>query len=341
MNRTMTFGAAALVAALAGVPLGAAKAEPVEIKFAWPTPPFGKLYQQGFLKWVEDVNAAADGTAAIKVFPGGVIGNFGNVYDRVLNGVADLGFGIHGPISSQFPKTNIVTLPFETKTGEEAGLAVWRLYEKGLIADEYAKIKLLEINVFPNVMIHTRDKPIRTLEDMKGIKLSAEGRYISQTVQRLGAAPVTTNVGDLYPSLQRGTIDGCSIAWIAMETFKLFEVTHYHVEVSLANDDGFLFMNKDSFAKLPQKAQAAIDKYSGEPLVKRIIKVIDEATQDSRRVTMASPNQTIITLDPKEEARWRAAVAPVTEEWVKATPNGAAILAAYREEIKKIRGGGM
>jgi len=333
--------ACALAAAVAIASVPAARAEGPEIKFAWPTPPFGALYQNGFAKWVEDVNREAAGSAEIKVFPGGVIGNFGNVYDRVLNSVADLGFGIHGPISSQFPKTNIVTLPFETKNGEEAGLAIWRLYEKGLIADEYSKIHLLELNVFPNVMIHTKDKAVRTMEDLKGLKISAEGRFISQTVTRLGATPITGNVAELYQSLQRGTIDGIAIAWIALETFKLYEQTHYHVEAPLANDDGFLFMNKDSYAKLPAKMKAAVDKYSGEALVRRIIKVVADATESSRKITMANANQTMINLEPAEEARWRAAVAPVTEEWVKSVPNGAAILAAYREEVKKIRGGGM
>jgi TRAP-type C4-dicarboxylate transport system substrate-binding protein len=327
----------ALAVALGAVAPTAEAAGP-ELKFAYPTPPFGALYQDGFLKWTQDVNAAAEGSAEIKMYPGGVIGNFGNVYDRVLNGVADIGQGIFGPLSSQFPKTNIVTLPFESRNGIEAGLAMWHLYTRGLIADEYSKIHLLELHVYPNVMLHTKDRPIHTMADLKGLKISAEGRYVSQTVARLGASPVSLNVGELYPSLQRNTIDGISIAWIALETFKLYEVTHYHVQASLANDDGFLFMNKDSYAKLPAKMKAAIDKYSGETLVRRIADVIAGATKHSYDLTMKSGQQSDITLDPKEEARWRAAVAPVTEDWVKSVPNGAAILAAYREEIKKARG---
>jgi TRAP-type C4-dicarboxylate transport system substrate-binding protein len=333
--------AVALALALAAVAPRAQAAEGVELKFAYPTPPFGALFKNGFEPWAKDVNAAAEGSAEIKIYAGGVIGNFGNVYDRVLNGVADIGNGIFGPLSSQFPKANIVTLPFETRNGQEAALAMWRLYERGLISGEFSKVHLLELHVFPNVMIHTRDKPVRTMEDLKGLKITAEGRYVSQSVSRLGATPISTNVTELYPSLQRGTVDGISIAWLALETFKLYEVAHHHVQASLANDNGFLFMNKNSYDRLPAKMKAAIDKYSGEALVKRISKVIDDASKHSYEVTMAQSNQTDVKLDPKEEARWRAAVAPVTEEWVKSVPNGAAILAAYREEVKKIRGGGM
>jgi TRAP-type C4-dicarboxylate transport system substrate-binding protein len=329
--------ACALAAAVAIASVPAARAEGPEIKFAWPTPPFGALYQNGFAKWVEDVNREAAGSAEIKVFPGGVIGNFGNVYDRVLNSVADLGFGIHGPISSQFPKTNIVTLPFETKNGEEAGLAIWRLYEKGLIADEYAKIHLLELNVFPNVMIHTKDKAVRTMEDLKGLKISAEGRFISQTVTRLGATPITGNVAELYQSLQRGTIDGIAIAWIALETFKLYEQTRYHVEAPLANDDGFLFMNKDSYAKLTGKAKAAIDKNSGLGLSRDFGDVLDQIAVDQVTSVKAMPGHTVAGLAPKEKARWDKVVAPVIDSWIAETPNGAAIWAAYKAEVQKAK----
>jgi len=42
-------------------------------------------------------------------------------------------------------------------------------------------------------------------------------------------------------------------------------------------------------------------------------------------------------LDPAEEARWKEAVAPVTEDWVKSTPDGAHVLAAFRDEVKAVR----
>jgi hypothetical protein len=51
------------------------------------------------------------------------------------------------------------------------------------------------------------------------------------------------------------------------------------------------------------------------------------------------PGQTVYKLSPEENARWEKALAPVTDEWVKATPNGPAILAAFRKEIANVRAG--
>jgi TRAP-type C4-dicarboxylate transport system substrate-binding protein len=256
-----------------------------------------------------------------------------------LSGVADMTWAIVGPISAQFPKTNVATLPYETRTTEEAALALWRIYERGMIADEYAKVKLLSVSIFPNVNLHFKDRQVRTLEDMKGLKISAEGRYIGLSIEQFGAAPVTMPVTNLYQSASRGLLDGIAIAWSAITTFKLYEVTNYHLEIPLANDDGFIMMNKKSYEGLPAKARAAIDKHSGEALVRHMIATIHDMTAKARETTKGMAGHTVAQLSPAEEARWRQALAPVTAQWVKDTPNGAAILAAFREEVRKVRTG--
>jgi TRAP-type C4-dicarboxylate transport system substrate-binding protein len=331
--------AALALGLVAALPAASGAAEPIKLKFAYPSAPQGPLPNQGFIPWTEEVNRDSDGTLEVKVFAGPTLGNYGNIYDRLLSGVTEIAWGIIGPISSQFPKTNVVTLPFESRNGREAALALWRLYERGLIAEEWDKVKLLDLSVFPNVLLHSRGRQIKTLADMKGLKVSAEGRYVGLSVQRLGGAPVTMPVTQLYQSIDRGLIDAIAIAWPAIVTFKLNEVTSYHLEIPLANDDGFVAMNKAAYAGLPAKARAAIDKHSGEALVRHMIATIHDMTAKARETTKGMAGQTVAQLSPAEEARWRQTLAPVTAQWVKDTPNGAAILAAFREEIGKIRAG--
>ena len=163
-------------------------ADPVQLKFAYPSAPNNALFQamQG---WTEDVNKAAAGVVEVKIFPGGVIADNSNMYDRVTGGVADIGFAVFGPVSSVFPKTNVGTLPFEAKDHREDALALWALYEKGFIRDEFSKFHPLAFIVFPGLVIHSK-KPIHTLADVKGMKISVEGRVLSEMIPRLGAAPI-------------------------------------------------------------------------------------------------------------------------------------------------------
>jgi TRAP-type transport system periplasmic protein len=325
---------AVAAAAALGLPLAAGAAEPMQIKFASPSPPVGPVYG-GLSGFAADLNKEAAGAIDVKMFAGPSLANFGNVYDRTINGVADIAWGIIGPISSQFPKTNVVTLPFETDSGQVAAMALWHLYESGMIASEFTRVRPLGFVVFANVSLHAH-KPITTMADLAGLKVSAEGRVLSRSLQNLGATPITMGVTQIYQSLQRGLIDATAIAWPAIISFKLDDVTTYHLDVSLGNDDGFIFMNKDVYARLPARGRAAIDKLSGAALVKRMENAVDAVTRAAHAHTASMKGKTITRLAPDEAARWKAKVAPSVDEWVKSTPDGAKVLAAFRAEVAKL-----
>jgi TRAP-type C4-dicarboxylate transport system substrate-binding protein len=325
--------AAAGLAMIAAAP---AFADSLQIKFAYPSAPNNALFQ-GMQGWADDVNKAANGAIEVKLFPGGVIADNSNMYDRVTGGVTDIGFAVFGPVSSVFPKTNVGTLPFEARDHREDALALWALYDKGIIKDEFAKFHPLAFVVFPGLVIHSK-KPIHTLADMKGMKISVEGRVLSQMMPRLGAAPISLQPGELYQSLQRGLVDAVPQGWPSVPTFHLDEVTNFHLEVPLGFNTGYVAINNDSYAKLPPAGKAAVDKFSGKVFVERLIAADDTMQAVGRDATKAMAGQTIAQLEPAEEARWKEAVAPVTEDWVKATPDGAHVLAAFREEVKAVRG---
>ena len=333
MRSVIAMGCIAVAAAA-----GAARAdEPVQLKFAIPTPPISSV-SKGLQPWAEEVKKESDGAVQVQLFLGPSVATIFNAYDRVINGVVDVAFGNFGPLASQFPKTAVVTLPFESRIGKESTLAFWRLYTSGVIADEYTKVHPIALLTFPGVNLHGK-KPIHTLDDMKGLKVAAQGKVISRAVENLGAAPLATAVADFYNALQRGTIDYIATAWSALPSFKLDEVTSYHLEVPLGTDDVYVVMNKDVYAKLPAKAKAAVDKTTGEPMVRHMIEVIDGATNFARSTVAKEPGHTVAQLPPEEEARWAKRVEPVIEEWVRDTPDGARVLAAFRAEVKKIRAG--
>ena len=326
----------AFVALAASIALPAA-AEPVQLKFGYAAAATSSFAVDIVNPWAEDVMKASQGTVEVKLFPGSVLGNAQNIYDRIITGVAELTFSVFGPLSSQFPKTNVATLPFETRDETETALALWRLYDKGVIADEFSKVRVLALMSFPSLVMHS-SKPIATMEDMRGLKVSAEGRVFSESLQRLGAAPVTLQPIDLYQSKQRGVVDVVAQAWPSVTTFKLFEVADHHLEGPFGANTGYVVMNKEAYAKLPAAGRAALDAQSYEAFVRRIAREIRKSSDQSRAFTQGK-GQSITQLSPAEEARWKAQIAPVTEEWVKATPDGARVLAAYRAEIAAIRAG--
>jgi len=331
---TVAFAAAALAVAASG----ADAAGPAQVKFANPGVPSGAVALRIIDPLAAELNRLGGGAIEVKVFTGPSLANYGNVFDRVVNGVADMAFGLLGPVSSQFPKSTVTALPFETPNGEAGSVAVWRLLESGIIADEWARVKPLATMVFPNVGLHSR-KPIVTMADMKGTKLSAQTRPTGASIERLGGVPITMPVSELYPSLQRGIIEAATIGWPAASAYKLPEVASYHVQVPLGSELTYLIMNKDSYAKLPAAGRAAVDRTASESYSRKLGAILDRVDEEESAKAAALPGQSVTKLAADEAARWKALVAPVTEAWAKSTPDGAKVLAAYRAQIARISAG--
>jgi TRAP-type transport system periplasmic protein len=327
--------AAVAVIAVAAAPLAGRAAEPITLKFGNPGSPTGHVSTFVIKPWVEKVNKEAAGMLNVQLFSGPALGHFPQIYDRVLNGVADIAFGLLGPISRQFPASSVASLPFETHDASIGTVALWHVYARGLLAGEWKKVKPLTLMVFPNVVIHA-NKTIQSLDDIKGMKLSVQSRLMADTIQRLDAAPITLAVTELYQSLNRGVVGGSVIGWPATKSYKLDDVTHYHLEVPLGGEVTFVMMNNDSYRKLPEKGRAIIDRASGEPWATAIGKILDEADDEESTKVAKTAGQTVAKLSPAEQARWKSRVEPVVAAWMKRTPNGASVLAAYREENAKL-----
>jgi TRAP-type C4-dicarboxylate transport system substrate-binding protein len=335
--RTTTIAVAALCA-VAAATSDAGAAGPIELKFANPGVPKGAVAVRIITPLAERLNKLGAGAIEVKVFTGPSLANYGNVFDRIVNGVADIAFGLLGPVSSQFPRSTVTALPFETPNGETGSVAMWRLLQAGLLANEWAKVKPISTMVFPNVGLHSR-KPIVSLADMKGTKLSAQTRPTGASIERLGGVPITMPVSELYPSLQRGIIEAATIGWPAASAYKLPEVANYHVQVPLGSELTYIIMNKDSYARLPEKGRAAVDATASEAYAREVGRILDGVDEEESAKAAARPGQTVTKLAPEEEARWKALVAPVTEAWAKSTPDGAKVLAAYRAEVSRIGAG--
>jgi len=328
----MRFAIAATLAGVCAVIAPHAKAadEPASVKFAFPAPPGSWANRLGIGPWIEEVQKEAGGTLEIKFFPGPALGTFNNIYDRVVAGVADMAFSTFGQLTGQFEKTSVTQLPATSKEYIPTSVALWRIYEKGVIADEFTKVRPLALFTFPGDGLHSA-KPILTAADMKGLKIAVSSRIQSEAYQAAGAAPVTMTPSEIYTAVQRGLVDAASIGWPAVYTFKLNEVTKNHLAVATGISPGAVFGNREAIAKLPEKARAAVDRLSGEPFSLRMGTASYNADKETRD-KLASEGHSLNDMAPAEAERWSKMLAFITDAWVKATPDGAHVLKAYQDE---------
>ncbi len=126
------------------------------------------------------------------------------------------------------------------------------------------------------------------------------------------------------------------IGWAGVLPFKLQEVTRYHLNAPLGLACAFTFMNKAAYERLPAKAKKAIDEYSGEAFSRRMGMATGAEDTDGQAVVGKMSGHTIYHLSARESAVWQKRVAPVEAEWIKRTPGGARVLAAYKAELAKL-----
>jgi TRAP-type C4-dicarboxylate transport system substrate-binding protein len=162
------------------------------------------------------------------------------------------------------PLTNAITLPgLSFKTAEKGSEILWRLYETyPQIRDEFKENHILLLYTSNPYILITAKKPVRTLEDLKGMKIRMPKGPPLEQVKALGGIPALFPMPKNYDLLSSGIIDGMGAPWEAIHGYKLYEVVKYYTEVPFSAVFFSIAMNKKRWESLPPDIQKAIQSVS-------------------------------------------------------------------------------
>jgi TRAP-type C4-dicarboxylate transport system substrate-binding protein len=258
-----------------------------ELKLSHFVPPSHGMHTQFLEPWAREVEQRSDGALRIQVFPGtAALGNVVRQYDQVLAGVTDIGYGLTGMPRGRFPRTSVIEMPFLTPDAGVATRTLWALLPKYL-AEEYSQVKVLALHAHNGGLIHTRDRLVRTMDDLKGLRIRTPSPAVSSMLEYLGAAPVGLPPGQVYESLQKGAIDGTVFPWDPVHSYRLAEVLTHHLEARAYTVPFYFVMNKGSYERLPDELRTVIDEASGDALISRFGRLWDEWDRPGREDAIA------------------------------------------------------
>lgn len=323
--------AAAAASVLAAVP---AIAAPVELKMLSPTPARSPYNGKVLAPWAKKVTADSKGALDIKFMTGMSLATHRNIYDRVTTNVIPIGWGLQSSVRGQFPQSEVAELPLLYKQPMAGSMAMWHLFESGLIADEYKNIKVLTIFAFPQNELHAT-QPIPNLEAVQGMKVGAFGHIRLELVKALGATPIAVPPPGLYQATSRGLITGMIMGYSAFPAYKLQEVTKYHLEIPLGGNAGMVFMNRQVYEKLPAAAKKAINANVGEAFSRSWARTAAGLYAFGKKISQKRPGSVFGEVSDADQARWSQRFKPVYDTWAKAAPNADKVLAAFKAEIAK------
>jgi len=294
-----------------------AAAKTIELKFAHAFSPKHTMQVKVFEPWAEKISKETNGQVKVTFFPGGALGKTPDHYDLAEKGIADMIYILHDYTPGRFPMTEVFSLPFMTPTATKTSRAMWKTYEKfPEFRKEYDRVKVLALFCHPGGDFHTVKKPIRTIEDFKGMKIRTANPYVTEALKIFGAVPVTTPVTETYTALERGVVDGTVVPWEGLGIFKLDDLTKYATIADCYTMTMMVVMNKNKWESLPPDVQKVIDQNSGMALSVWCGKVYDETDEPFKQQALKKGIE-VIEFSPADMEKLKDLTLPLRDQWVK------------------------
>jgi TRAP-type C4-dicarboxylate transport system substrate-binding protein len=210
----------------------------------------------------ELIEKFSDGRIKITVYPAGSRGGTAEVTKAVQQG--DLELAYMAPYSTINPKFEVVTgLPWIVTTHRQAQ----ELLDIGGFLGNYMDKCSEEVNLHPITHLGSRayslisTKPVRTLADLKGLKVREfGGKGMFKMWERLGALPVSMGSGEVYEALRLKTIDAAVADPEYAQDKKWTEVAKFFIDTNHEPYTTAVVMNKRLYEGLPEDLRKAIDE---------------------------------------------------------------------------------
>jgi len=295
-------------------PIGnAASEKPIELSYANFFPPT-HIQSQLPESWCKEIEKRTNGKVKITYYPGGTLLSADKIFTGVVDGIADIGNSVLGYSRGMFPSMEAIDLPNGYPNGVVATRVINDFYHQ-FKPKPFKRVKVLYFHAHGPGILHTK-KPVRTLDEIKGMKIRSYG-FNAKMTAALGAVPVSLPQSGVYEALQKGVADGTFGPSEVLKGWKQAEVVKATTLCySVGYTAGFyVVMNLDKWNSLPKDVQKVIDEVNAE-WVTKYGPAWDKSDAEGLEFAKSLGND-IIPLSAEESAKWAAAVTPVLDDYAK------------------------
>ncbi len=293
----------------------------------------GLLYKD----WFKRVEKATNNRVEFVFYPSAILGPMAEAYNMVKSGAVDCGTIVLGFHPGQFSLSEVVQLPFiNFHNAAVASRVYWGLYEKfPEFRAEYQGVKVLIPYCDAPTPIGS-NKPIRKMEDIKGLRIRSIGGSPTEMLKALGGTPVLIAPVDIYTSMERKVIDGWMWSWEGAIGNKLAEVTNYFTAANTYQPALVYLMNPAAWNKIPPDIQKILENYFGGTGSEFFGRGMDRNNEIEKAKVESMKNKQIIELSPEETKRWKEACRPIWDKWLASMQAKGLPGKAVLEEAEKL-----
>ena len=276
-------------------------------------------WHKGALKFAEEVKSLTGGKVEVKVFANDSLGKEMDLINGMQLGTADM--TITGEsLQNWAPKAALLAIPYAFKDMAEMDHAV-----NGPLGDDIKKEIIERAKVIPLAYFArgprelTSNKPIKSIDDVKGLKMRVPNVPVFMQFWRgVGAQPTPMAFGEVFTSLQTGVIEAQENPLALIKSASFFEVQKYVNRTEHVRSWIYLAIGEKSFNKLNAEQK----------------KAVQEAAQRAQAY-----ERTLMLADEKKleaELKAKGMIFVETDQASFAKLAKVAVLAAAKEEIKPI-----
>lgn len=264
---------------------------------------FGQLLEQ-----------RTNGRIRIQVFHSAQLGQEKDTIEQTRFGVIDMNRINMAPFNNLIPETNVPSLPFLFRSVDHM-----RKVMDGPIGEEILKrfephgLVALAFYDSGARSFYNSKRPIKTLADMKGMKIRVQqSDMFIDLVNALGANATPMPFGEVYSALQTGVIDGAENNWPSYESTRHFEVAKFYSLTEHSMSPEVLVMSKRSFDKLSPDDQNILRAAAKESVAK--MRDLWDAREKSSEEKVRAAGSQVNTV---EKQLFIDAMKPVYDKYVK------------------------
>jgi TRAP-type C4-dicarboxylate transport system substrate-binding protein len=302
---------------------GQSPAKVYTLKYADFIPPQDVFAQQPEA-WAKDLDKASGGRIKVTFFHAESLVKMPDLLDAVSAGTADIAMIDASLTPARLPITDMTTLPMLFKKSSQAAQSFLALYAKYKeLRDEYeaAGVKVIWAHMPGPTQLVTKSQ-VRTVDDLKGLKIGTVTPRESAAIKLLGATPVALPMPEHYTALERGVIDGSSNDLNAAFIWKLIEVTKYRTNnIDLSQRDCPIILNLKTYNNLPQDLKQIFDQTTDSLAMSKKVNLAAEeffafTYNQTVEYDKKMGNPGVYSLPADERQKWFDKVVPVRDQWV-------------------------
>lgn len=300
MKRTLI---CSFILSLAATTVATAQAETtLRMSHFWPSG--SPINENIYEAWAEKVEKDSDGTLQVENYPSQTLTQADKTYDAVADGIADIGITVQGYTSGRFPLSQIVELPGVATSAQQGACVLQTLYDDGLLDGEYDDTHVLFLFSTGPGYIHTRETDVTEPSDLEGLRIRRPTDVVGNMLKSMGAEPVGMPAPEIYTAMQRGVVDGVTLPWEGMTSFRLNELATYHTQVPFYTLIFVATMNQSTYDGLSQQQRKAIDANSGMKWAEKAGMVMDDVDEASGKEAEEAGDTIRVIEDPLDGTVW-------------------------------------